>query len=100
MPQEEVIEAATTGCADSIDLTPNKDGSIWLCVNYRKLNAVIIYGSYPLYGRNKYIDLLDNAGIFLCYMLVWDVGKANRCTRPPKCLQKGFMLCINVYGAE
>jgi len=41
-----------------------KDGSIWLCIDYRELNRVTIKNKYPLPRINDLFDLLRGSSVF------------------------------------
>lgn len=64
MTNEQVIEPATTEWASPIVFTTKKDGSIWFCVDYWKLNAFTIRDSYSLPRMDECIDTLGEARIF------------------------------------
>lgn len=60
----DAIQSAQTECASLIVLAPKKDGTLWICVDYWKLNAVRIWDSYTLLHMNEWINLLGSAEIF------------------------------------
>ena len=41
-----------------------KDGTLWLCIDYRQLNKVTIKNKYPLPQINDLLDLIVVAKIF------------------------------------
>ena len=41
-----------------------KDGTLWLCIDYRQLNKLIEKNKYPLPRINDLFDQLKGAGIF------------------------------------
>lgn len=46
-------------------LAPKKDGSLRFCVDYRKLNVIIVRDVYPLPFMNRYIDSLEEVTVLL-----------------------------------
>lgn len=53
MLPESVIEPAATGWSAPIVFTPEKDGTLHLCIDYHKLNAVTIRECYHLPCTNE-----------------------------------------------
>ena len=41
-----------------------KDGSLYLCIDYRKLNKVMIKNRYPLPRINELFDQIKGAKVF------------------------------------
>ena len=41
-----------------------KDGTLWMCVDYRPLNAITIKNKYPLPRIDTLFDQLDGAKVF------------------------------------
>jgi Reverse transcriptase (RNA-dependent DNA polymerase) len=58
-----VIEPATSEWASPVVLITKNDGSIRFCVDYRKLNALIVKDSYPLPRMDECLDSLEYATI-------------------------------------
>jgi hypothetical protein len=58
------IEPATSEWASPVVLFPKPDGSLRLCIDYRKLNAITVCDTYPLPRMDEYIDSLGDAVVF------------------------------------
>jgi hypothetical protein len=63
MLQEGVIEPATYEWASPVVLITKPDGSVRICVDYRKLNALTIKDSYPLSRMDECLDSLGDATV-------------------------------------
>ena len=61
MEQEGMIEPSTSEWAAPIVLVRKKDGSIRLCVDYRKLNILSKVDAYPMPWIDELIDRLGRA---------------------------------------
>ena len=59
-----VIEPAQSEWAAPVLFVPKKDGRLRFCVDYRKLNEIIVRDSYPLPRMDECIDSLAEAKIF------------------------------------
>jgi len=59
MQKSKVIQPSNSPWASSVVLVRNKDGSLRLCVDYRKLNLVTKGDAFPMPGID---DLLDELG--------------------------------------
>ena len=59
-----VIEPASTEWASPVVLVPKKDGSLRLCVDYRRLNAKTAADAHPLPRMDDCINSLGDAAVF------------------------------------
>ena len=64
MLQARVITPSNAEWASPIILVPKPDGSLRLCVDYRKLNSITLRDSYPLPRMDECIDSLGSATLF------------------------------------
>lgn len=62
MLTEGLIEPSFSPWASPIVLVPNKDGSLRVCIDYRKLNGVTRPDPYPIPRVDDLIDGLSQAG--------------------------------------
>ena len=56
MLQSNIIEPSTSEWVSPIVLVKKKDGSLRLCVDYRRLNGVSQSGAYPMPRITELID--------------------------------------------
>ena len=49
----------------SVLFVRKKDGTLWMCINYRQINHVMIKNSYPLPRIDELFDQLQGAAYFL-----------------------------------
>jgi len=54
-----IIEESDSPWASQIVLVPKSDGTVWLCANFRKVNAVMVPNSFLI---SRVEDLLDHVG--------------------------------------
>lgn len=68
MLEMDIIEPSTSAWSSPIVIVPKKDGTLRVCLDFRKLNAVSKFDAYPMpridelverIGRAKYITTLD-----------------------------------------
>jgi hypothetical protein len=64
MLEEGIIEPSNSPWASPLTLVPKKDGSVRVCGDYRKLNAVTRKDAYPLPRIQDIFDQLGGAQIF------------------------------------
>jgi len=75
------IEPAQSEWASPVVIVRKKDGNPRLSVDYRKLNAVTIRGSYPIPRMDDSIDSLGNARVFTtldCNSSYWHIPVAPK----------------------
>lgn len=56
-----VIKPSTSPFASPVLLVKNKNGEWWLCVDYRRLNAMIVKNRYPMPVMEEFLDELYGA---------------------------------------
>ena len=56
-----IIQESHSPCAAPIVLVRKKDGSLRLCIDYRRLNAKTIRDQFPLPRIKEFIDAIGNA---------------------------------------
>ncbi len=71
------IWKSTSPTGAPILFVPKKDGTLWLCVDYRALNQITIKNHYPLPLISKTLDRLQGAKVFTCL----DLRNAYYCIR-------------------
>jgi Reverse transcriptase (RNA-dependent DNA polymerase) len=64
MLKARVIEPANSESSSPVVLVPNPYGSMWFCIDYRRLNALTVRESYPLPRMDDFIDSLGDSRIF------------------------------------
>ncbi|BHF70426.1 hypothetical protein SprV_0301347600 [Sparganum proliferum] len=63
--QAKILQPSSSPWASPIALVPKKDGSVRLCIDYRRLNALTVRDSFPLPRLDDTLDALGNAAWFL-----------------------------------
>ncbi|KAL5475516.1 hypothetical protein EMCRGX_G025342 [Ephydatia muelleri] len=58
MQENDIIHPSSSPWASPIVLVQKKDGSVWFCIDYRKLNAVTTKDAYPLPRIDDTLDTL------------------------------------------
>ncbi|CAM5089869.1 unnamed protein product [Natator depressus] len=66
-----VIQPSSSTWALPVVLVPKKDGSIWFCVDYRKLSAITVSDAYPMPRPDELLDKLWGAR----YLTIMDLTK-------------------------
>ena len=61
MEEMGIIKPSTSEWASPIVLVPKKDGTIRMCVDYRRLNSVVEADAYPIPRIDELIDRLGGA---------------------------------------
>ena len=59
------IQSSTSPAGAPIIFIPKKDGSLWLCVDYHRLNSITAKNHYPLLLVSKILDRLFSAKIYI-----------------------------------
>ena len=59
-----VIVPSKSPYSSTIVMVPKKDGTNWMCIDYRKLNEITTKDAYPLPRIGQTIDALQGAGCF------------------------------------
>jgi hypothetical protein len=72
-----VIEPTTSEWDSPVVLVPKPDGSMRFCFDYRRLNALMVRGSYPLPRMEECIDSLGDATIFSTLDCTPVIGKSR-----------------------
>ena len=61
MQSQGVIRPSTSAWASPIVLVEKKDGSIRLCVDYRRLNSITVFDAYPISRIEEVVEQLGNS---------------------------------------
>ena len=80
MLEQDIIESSTSEWAAPIVLLKKKDGSLWLCVDYRQLNIVSKNDPHLMLRIDDMIDKLGKASFISTLDLTrgyWQVPVAN-----------------------
>ena len=95
MERDGVIEPSTSEWASPIVLVPKKDGSLRMCVDYRRLNSVSEADAYPMPRIDDLIDRLGDAKYITTLDLTrgyWQVPVA-----PPSRTRTAFTTPFGLY---
>ena len=58
------IRTSSSPCGCPAIFVKKKDGTLWMCVDYRPLNAVTVKNKYPLPRIDTLFDQLAGAKVF------------------------------------
>jgi len=75
-----VIEPSTGEWASRVVMVPKHDGSVCLCIDYRKLNLMTVKDAYPNPRMDECIDSLGDARVFStldCNTGCWQIPVAE-----------------------
>ncbi|GKF78672.1 hypothetical protein Tco_0234240, partial [Tanacetum coccineum] len=67
-----------------------KDGSFWMCIDYRELNKLIVKNRYPLPRIDDLFDQLQGSSVYSKIDL--------RFYRILRCFKEGFGRCVDAKG--
>ena len=76
-----IIVPSKSPYSSPILMVPKKDGTNWMCIDYRKLNEITTKDAYPLPRIRQTIDALQGAGYFSSLDLAsgyWQVPVAEK----------------------
>jgi Reverse transcriptase (RNA-dependent DNA polymerase) len=98
-----VIEPASSERASPVVLVTKPDGTLSLCVDYKKLNAVTILDTYPLPRMDECIEFIGDAQIFTtldCNSGYWQIPVAPKDVEKTKFTshQGTFQLTMTLFG--
>lgn len=62
--QDGIIEPSSSPCSSPVVLVPKPDHSFWFCVDYRKVNSMIIPDAYPMSILHHIPESLEGASWF------------------------------------
>eukprot|EP00171_Calliarthron_tuberculosum_P008750 IDg8750t1 len=71
MLRERIIQSLQVEWAAPVVLAPKVDGSLRMCIDYRRLNAVTKRDAYPLPRMDDCLDSLGNAKVFSAIDANW-----------------------------
>lgn len=76
MLRAEVIELGTAEWASPVVLVPKNDATMRFCVDYRNLNAAVVWESYLILLLDEFVYCLGDATVFAsldCNSGYWQV---------------------------
>ncbi len=102
-----VIEESHSDWASPIVLVPKTDGSVWFCVDYRRVNAVSKFDVYPMPRVDELLDRLGAARFYSTLDLTkgyWQIplsplSKEKTAFTTPFGLHKFVTLPFSLFGA-
>ena len=71
----EVIEPAASPWCSNVVMVRKQDGTMRLCIDYRKLNALTTKDKFPLPKIDSCLDTLNGCEFFSWCDLRWDIGR-------------------------
>ena len=99
MRKKKVIDPSVSPWASPVILVQKKNGSYWLCVDYRKLNAVTRKDVYPLPRIDDLLIRFNGAKIFSSFDLMkgyYQVGMAEKDKEKTAFIIEGGLYEFNV----
>jgi len=71
MLEHDVIEPATSPWCSNVVIVQKQDGTMWLCIDYRKLNSLTVKDKFPLPKIDTCLDTLNGYEFFSTCDLCW-----------------------------
>ena len=71
MLDHDVIEPAASPWCSNVVMVRKQDGTMWLCVDYRKLNSLTVKDKFPLPKIDTCLDTLNGSEFFSTCDLHW-----------------------------
>ena len=75
MLQKDVIQLSASPLASPVVLVQKKDGTIWFCIDYRKLNAATRKDAYPLLRIDETLEALGGSKCSRHWIYCQDTGR-------------------------
>ena len=75
MLEHDVIEPAASHWCSNVVMVRKQDGTMRLCVDYRKLNCLTVKDKFPLPKIDTCLDTLNGCEFFSTCDLRWDTGR-------------------------
>jgi len=92
-----VIERTNSPWASNVVLVKKKDGKIRFCTDFRKLNEVTIFDTYPLPRITDVIDSLSGSGYFSCLDLISGYWQIEMCSEDSSDLKTAFITRDGIF---